>query len=228
MKQSEALYDVISAPEVERRFAVAKDIRIPYMESDWASYQEQRIYQGPLQLEGGFEPDGEPADQQPFNIIIDGDLTLDGDLYWHDYEGGSFILVTGNLKCRNLFLCGMPALVVRGDLEVENGILLRDGDDGGQLTVRGEAKARFMLNAYYFKLEFSQQVNAFHLGCQADTTGADVNIEITYEDDVLEILRPEHLADDGSLSWPSLQNLMSKGTPIFRDAVMDNRQGERP
>jgi hypothetical protein len=123
-------YRVITADEAEERFSVSDAIWYPYRE--FTDEQEIRLYEGGLRTPDGVKsfPD---ADWSPFNVIVDGDLVTDGDVELFDYSGGHFLVVTGDLRARNVLLEGCPNVVVRGDLTVTGGLLGRRGEDGGVL-----------------------------------------------------------------------------------------------
>lgn len=121
---SPAGYRVISAQEAEERFRVSADVGYPY--ADFADEQEIRLYEGGLHVTGHLEPEQDDDDWVPYNTIVDGDLTVDGDLDWWDGLEGNFFLVTGVLRARNVLLSGCPDLVVRGDLEVTCGVCVSD------------------------------------------------------------------------------------------------------
>ncbi|WP_405717820.1 hypothetical protein OG607_01760 [Streptomyces sp. NBC_01537] len=66
-------YRVITAEEAEERFGVSADVSHPYQ--DFADEQEIRLYEGGLQVAGGWEAESDD-DWVPYNTIVDGDLTV--------------------------------------------------------------------------------------------------------------------------------------------------------
>src|SRR5688500_10367928 len=90
-------YRVIDRDVAEQRFAVSTDVIAPrtvYTEPD---------YDQPVQLyEGGLRVTELPPGQD--NIIVDGDLTVDGELLDGDADTHRFILVTGDLRTRSVDL----------------------------------------------------------------------------------------------------------------------------
>src|SRR4249919_3809870 len=136
---SEAGYEIIPADQAEARYSVSAEVEYPY--ADFNDEQEIRLYPGDLHITGDFEAESD-GDWVPYNTIVDGNLTVDGDLTWWDDASGNFLLVTGDVKARNVFLRGCPNVVVRGDLTAVGGIQGHHGDDGGLLVVRGRTTAQ--------------------------------------------------------------------------------------
>ena len=110
---SPAGYRVLTVAETEERFAASDELAYPYQ--DFADAQEIRLYEGDLHVAGSLEVDS-VGDREPYNVIVDGDLTVDGDLEWWGGLSGCFLLVTGNVRARHLLLSGCSEVVVCGDL----------------------------------------------------------------------------------------------------------------
>ena len=208
-------YRVISADEAEARYAVSSDVQFPYREF---ADQEIRLYEGGLRLAGDvsiseFWMDDELCE---FSVIVDGDLTVEGDLKYFCGEGtGFFHLVTGSLRVRNLFLSGFPDVVVRGDLTAAGSVHGYNGDDGGILAVGGNATAELIIGRD-FALTFGTQPQAIVAGVSHLT-----NCPVDYtEQDLCEILLPELLNEDGQPDSDKIERALSAGRPALRpDAV---------
>ncbi|MET9663124.1 hypothetical protein, partial [Streptomyces sp. NPDC006510] len=70
---SPAGYRVLSVAETEERYAASSELAYPYQ--DFAGEQEIRLYEGGLHVAGSLEPESE-GDRVPYNVIVDGDLTV--------------------------------------------------------------------------------------------------------------------------------------------------------
>ena len=146
-------YRVITVDECERRFSVAADIDYPYQ--DFVDQQEIRLYYGDLHVDGHFESDNDDDEWTPYNTIVNGDLTVAGDLSWGDFRLGDFVLVTGQLRARHVLLTGCPTLLVRGDLTAAGVIMGDNGSDGGRLVVRGATRAQIVISRSDFIMRFT-------------------------------------------------------------------------
>ncbi|MFI6094879.1 hypothetical protein ACIA8G_04955 [Lentzea sp. NPDC051213] len=209
-------YRLLDVDEAEERFRLSADVesRFPYRE--FSDEQEFRLYEGGLHVTGDFsaETDG---DWVMYNVIVDGDLTVDGDLSWWDDHMGNFVLVTGNVRARNVLLRGNPSVVVRGDLLVDNGVFGCHGADGGFLDVGGVTRAKTIVNIRYFKMTFA--------GGRPDATLiADPNFTscpVDFADDELSavllpaMVDPDGYVDEGQIEWAFME-----GRPILRDGAV--------
>ncbi|MFF9573015.1 hypothetical protein [Streptomyces sp. NPDC014685] len=209
---SPAGYRVISAQEAEERFRVSADIGYPY--ADFADEQEIRLYEGGLHIAGHLEPE-QDDDWVPYNTIVDGDLTVGGDLDWWDHSGGNFLVVTGSLRARNVILAGCPDVVVRGNLEATGGVCGSYGDDGGMLTVCGRTRARVVVGMLYFGLTFAEQPQALLV---ADPYRTNCPVDFT-EEELDTVLLPELLDDDGEADAEKIEEALREGRQVLRAGV---------
>ncbi|MFF3392708.1 hypothetical protein ACFYW1_17495 [Streptomyces sp. NPDC002669] len=209
---SPAGYRVITVEEAEERFRISDGIAHPY--ADFADEQEIRLYEGGLHVAGHLKPEGD-QDWIPYNTVVDGDLTVDGDLDWWDYSSGNFLVVTGDLRARNVFLSGCPNTLVHGNLEVTGGVCGSYGDDGGILTVRGGVRASIVIGMLYFGLHLAEQPQALLV---ADTYRTNHPVDFT-EDELDRILLPELLGEDGEAEARLIERAMAEGRQILRAGV---------
>ncbi|MFF9572447.1 hypothetical protein [Streptomyces sp. NPDC014685] len=209
---SPAGYRVITVEEAEERFRISDDIGYPYAE--FADEQEIRLYEGGLHVAGHLEPEGD-EDWVPYNTVVDGDLTVDGDLDWWDNSSGNFLVVTGDLRARNVFLSGCPNVLVRGNLEVTGGFCGSYGDDGGILTVRGGVRAALVIGMLYFGLDLAEQPQALLV---ADPYRTNRPVDFT-DDELDRILLPELLGEDGEAEARLIERAMAEGRQILRAGV---------
>ncbi|MFG2221327.1 hypothetical protein ACGFN1_42310 [Streptomyces sp. NPDC048685] len=204
-------YRLISAQEAEERFRVSADVGYPYAE--FADEQEIRLYEGGLHVAGHLEPEGD-SDWVPYNTVVDGDLTVDGDLDWWDDCDGNFFMVTGSLRARNVFLSGCPNVVVRGDLEVTGGICGSYGD-GGWLVVCGRTHARIVISVSYFGMTFAEQPQALLVAENGPS-----NCPVDFTDEELDtVLLPELLDDDGTADEGKIAEALREGRQVLRAGV---------
>lgn len=212
-------YRIITSAEAEKRFNVSADITYPYQ--DFADEQEIRLYAGGLHIAGSLEPDSDD-DWVPYNVIVDGDLTVDGDLNWWDWAGGNFLLFTGVVRARNVLLSGCPDVVVRGGLTASGGIQGSYGDDGGYLTVRGHIRAQFIISTKFFNMTFARRPEALLVGddfilshpsrtsCPPDFSGHELD----------DLVLAELLGKDGSADAHKISAALRAGQPVLRPGVL--------
>ncbi len=206
-------YTIISAADAEERFAISDRINYPYL--DFAEDQEIRLYEGDVTISGNFETDPD-VDWNPFNVIVVGNLTVEGTINWHDYSGGNFLFVTGNTHAQNVIASGCPNLYVGGNLTVDNVVMTSYGDDGGTLHVEGDLSAEILLNCYYFQTSVKGQVNALVLSDEYD-----VNFPIDFESDSFEdIFKPEALDEDGEFDPRTLRSFVVENRRFLRDNIV--------
>lgn len=207
-------YRVITADEAEERFSVSDAIWYPYQE--FTDEQEIRLYEGGLRTSDGVKsfPD---ADWSPFNVIVDGDLVTDGDVELFDYSGGHFLVVTGDLRARNVLLMGCPNVVVRGDLIVTGGVLGRQGEDGGVLVVHGHTRAPVVMNLLYFNMEFGQPPEAVVCG---DRHRMNCPVDFENGDDLTAAARPEVVGADGDVDDGLVEEALADGRPVLRPGAL--------
>lgn len=148
------LMELITAEEAEAKYDISEYVQYPFLDfadGDDGEFQEIRLFKGDLTVDG-IESTME-RDWNFYSLIIDGNLTVNGDIDWCETNNGNFIFVTGNVKARNVILKGNPEVVVLGDLEATNSIMGNEGEDGGRLTVIGAVKALVVIEMYYFIMD---------------------------------------------------------------------------
>ncbi|MFH9242039.1 hypothetical protein ACH4KO_29315 [Streptomyces anulatus] len=189
---------------------MSADVGYPYR--DFAREQEIRLYATSLTVAGDLvsEP---PGDWNPCNVIVAGDLTVGGDLSWSSYGGGCFLLVTEDLRARNIFVAGEPNVVVRGDLTASNGVF--GHDDFGTLVVCGRTTARMVINASGFNMVFAEDPQAFVMGHpDHQNFASDIDEALELED----VLATE-LLDQGGADFAAIRAALAAGRPILRPGV---------
>ncbi|MFC4499461.1 MULTISPECIES: polymer-forming cytoskeletal protein [Streptomyces] len=209
---SPAAYRVIGAAEAEERFGVSADVSHPYQ--DFAEEQEIRLYEGGLRVGGGLEPEPD-GDWVPYNTIVDGDLTVGGDLEWWDSASGNFLLVTGSLRARHVLLSGCPDVVVRGDLTASGTIQGSYGDDGGHLAVAGDTHARTVISTLYFTMHFAGRLDALLI---ADPHRTNHPVDFT-DDELDDLVLPGLLDKDDTADERAISAALREGKPVLRPGI---------
>jgi hypothetical protein len=121
-------------------------------------------------------------------------------------------MVTGNLQCRNLFMGGCPQIVVKSNLTVGNGIIGRDGDNGGVLTVDGNTTAKIVYCTTYFNMKFKSRPKAVMIGdTQYFKYKPDYNL-----DDAPDMVLPEYCDDENYLDPDKIKEAFIAGENIMR------------
>lgn len=190
----------ITVDELQTRYDVAADMLYPCSPD-----QQIRLYEGSLHLAGDLSVVDWTGDGYPYHVVVDGDLTVDGDVTCFCDEGPGFLhLVTGTLQARNLFLNGFPNVVIRGDLSVTHGILGCYGEDGGLLKVAGNTEAQTVVKAWYFNTSFATGPRAVVVADRS-TSGGPVSA-----------LLPELLDSDGDIDTDRVEKALRQGLPILR------------
>jgi Leucine-rich repeat (LRR) protein len=210
-------YEVITADEAEQRFSVSADVEYPY--ADFDEEQEIRLYPGDLHITGDFAAESD-GDWVPYNTIVAGNLTVDGDLTWWDDASGNFLLVTGDVKARNVFLSGCPNVVMRGDLTAVGGIQGHHGDDGGLLVVRGRTTAPIVVSTLYFCLTFGEQPDAILV---ADPYRTSCPVDFT-DDDLDAVVMPDLLDDDDRADENRIEDALRDGRSILRPTAVPSHR----
>jgi hypothetical protein len=209
-------YRVITAEEAEARFAPSGDLAFPYQ--SFTGEQQLRVYEGGLHVDGDFKAESD-GDWVLYNVIVDGDLTVAGDVEWYDWSGGNFLLVNGNLRARNVLLSGCPDVVVRGDLTARGAVQGHHGDDGGYLTVLGLTRAEVIISTTYFNLDFGPRPEALLIAAPSRTT-----CDVDYTDEQLaDLVLPELVDEDGRADEYKIGKALSSGLPVLRPEVRAGR-----
>lgn len=204
-------YSSITADELQTRYHVAADMLYPCDRE-----QQIRLYEQSLHLVGDLDMVDWTGGGYPYNVVVDGDLTVDGDVNYFCDEGPGFLhLVTGTLRARNLFLNGFPNVVVRGDLIVTHGVLGCYGEDGGLLKVAGTVQAQTVVKSWYFNTSFASPPRAVVVADRSVAGGPTDHVE----DLAASALLPDLLDSDGDVDTERVQQALRHGRPILRSAT---------
>ncbi|GIG63371.1 hypothetical protein Lfu02_77430 [Longispora fulva] len=201
---------MIDAAEAEQRFSLAGQVGFPYFGGK--RRQEIRLYEDGWHVPGDLVSDFD-YEGLPYHIIVDGDLTVGGDLGWTTFEHAAFLLVVGDLRARVVVLDGMPSapeLVVGGDLVVEYGVLGdMSGPRGGRLIVGGATRTPVVVAIEDFTMDFRRAPEALVIGDAGNFTGP---FEVAAFHDVLH----PQLLDGDEPYRTRIRDGLTEGTSILR------------
>ena len=99
------------------------------------------IVEGNHRHDGDLELDFDRFDH--LGLLVDGDLEVTGSVLITSNLGGPFLLVSGNLRARNV-VAGDGEMLIEGDADVD-GLLLGIGNDG-HLAISGETRAGLIIS----------------------------------------------------------------------------------
>ncbi len=151
------------------------------------------------------------------NLIIDGDLIVEGQINIYAF---TYILVTGNVYCKNLVLSGECfEFCVRGNLTVENGILARYGDDGNSVRVSGQTDTKLIVSCDYAAMYFKNlNSSTVVLG---NSVFDNTELRVNFKHDALEdVLLPKFLDEDGHVCFEIMKQAMIDGEQLFYEGVL--------
>jgi Leucine-rich repeat (LRR) protein len=141
-------YRVIDRAEAERRFGLADvvDEWVPYAAPAYT--QPVLLYENGLHVKRDLAVASKRGETAP-NVIVDGDLRVDGEADWDDDARYRFVLVTGDLHAGGVSFGERLQLVVRGDLITGGGVSARSrGEaplDADSRLVTRDLRGRYLL-----------------------------------------------------------------------------------
>ncbi|MDR2920427.1 MAG: hypothetical protein LBV72_13825 [Tannerella sp.] len=201
----------VNTAETDSQYSISDNVNFPF--TSFAGKQATRLIEGDCHIKSLVVS---KQDWCPFNLIVNGNLTVDEDIDWAEWGSGSFLVVTGNLHVRNLFMSGCPEVVVLGDLIADNGIVGSRGDNGGMLTVLGRTKAQAMLCTTYFGMEFASRPEAFIIADSRDFK-FDVDLDETDYDMVAKAIDPVCFPEEeGIIEEDEFKDLLREGKSVLK------------
>ncbi|GAB2839360.1 hypothetical protein GCM10022221_43610 [Actinocorallia aurea] len=161
------MFEVMSAGSAEDAYRLSADFGYPY---PGRRAEEIRCFVGDLEIDDDLVSDF--VDHPVHHVVVDGDLSVRGDLDWATDGFGVFFLVTGRLRARNVLLHGGPEVAVRGALDVRGAVVgAHEGPGGGFLRAHGPAEFQLAVATSDFHLDFRAPVS----GTVAVAAGATVH-----------------------------------------------------
>ncbi|MEV6924113.1 hypothetical protein AB0M46_06310 [Dactylosporangium sp. NPDC051485] len=184
-------------------------------------YQEEYIlHPGPARVDGPF-PLNFHEDAHPWNAdtpeaatgyIVDGDLTIEGNLYDED-DGAAALVVLGRLKARDVFFGCDTKLIVLGDVEV--------GLFAGEMTdklVMLHGDLRTVVTALDAEFE-PDLVAGTHSGRLVAPAYVDLDVEdATAGRPLSDLLVDEVISGDG-VDFDALRERVPAGEPVIRPGL---------
>ncbi|MNJ90845.1 hypothetical protein D3C87_84850 [compost metagenome] len=200
----------ISVADADEQFGISEEVNFPYPK--FSDKQKTYVISGDVTVD---EISVSKQDWSPFNLIIDGNLTVLDTIDWSEWGNGSFLYVTGNMTAKNVFLAGCPEVIVKGDLKAENGIVGSQGDNGGSLIVLGDTSAKLIYCTTYFGMDFAERPEAFIIAAEYDFM-FDVDLNESDCDAVAEKIAAECQPDDeGEMDVHVVKEFLRAGKSIF-------------
>jgi hypothetical protein len=175
------------------------------------------LLRGSTRVTGDLELDWDREDEDcPDGTIVDGDLEVAGTIVNRNSDSGPFLLVTGNLRAKNL-VAGGSEIVVLGDLIVDGVIF--GFYNHGSITVYGATRAKAIITEYH----------AFDLRGRVEGITISGRGQIT-DDDHFHSYSPVLVADvltegnpsGGYPDWDLTTDAILAGRPVLRDDVVLN------
>lgn len=162
---------------------------------------------GPLQMDGDLI-----LDEDPWAIIIDGDVKIKGTIICKTPEERvSTLVVLGKLQADNLFFSGSARLAIEDDTTLNGFVVGTWGDGGASLDVSGTLTARGVLLDPHTPAKASKQIDALIM------CGEGWPIEPDFLDgDQPELFDPGVLDRGGPfVNFNLIRNAAQAGAPVF-------------
>jgi hypothetical protein len=175
------------------------------------------LLRGDIRVPGDLALDLDTADDDvPDGTIVDGDLDVTGSVINRDGELGAFLLVTGNLRAKNV-IAGGAHIAVLGDLIVDDVIF--GHSEHGKVYVGGTTHAKAIIS----------EKHAFELRGRVEGITVSGRDRITDDDHFRSydpvLVRNVLASDDESGAHPDPEltaDAILAGRPVLRDDVVLN------
>ncbi|PSL32268.1 hypothetical protein [Chitinophaga ginsengisoli] len=174
---------------------------------------------GPLQVEGDFI-----LDEDPWAIIIDGDVTIKGTFICKTPEERlSTLVVLGKLKADNLFFSGSARLAIEDDVTLDGFVVGTWGDGGAILDVTGTLTARGVLLDPHTPAKASKEINALIM------CGEGWPIKPDFLDGDEPALFDPGVLDRGGpfVDLNLVRKVAQAGAPVFNQAVEKEKRKDK-
>ncbi len=208
---------VIDIHEADKKYNLSKLFYYHFIELAEEEEQTTVVYNGNLHLKS--LEFGKNSDYVAFNLIVDGDLIVDEDLDLYGGIEGAFLYVTGSIKGRNLLAAGCMYVVVNGNLEIANAIVGCDGSDGGEVSVKGETSATYIIETDYYTMALNAKEGVLYIDddycCSEDEEG-DSEFDVKR---MQTILLPEYVNEEGYLEAWEILRAVRDGKQILKTSL---------
>lgn len=138
-------------------------------------------------------------------LLVDGALTVDGDITSENWDGGPFLVVTGQTKVRHIIKRGAP-IVFLGPLQASGSVYCEHNH--GVFRAHGGMRAQALINDDHL-WELREPVEGIVFDTRADDPRAFLLERFYYEEDDGEVF----LIDDAAAAM--IADIRA-GVPIFR------------
>jgi hypothetical protein len=153
-------------------------------------------------------------------IVVDGDLTIDGNLEDNSFNGSAaFILVRGDLEAATITLGGAD-VVALGDVRARGPVFNSQG--GGRLEIRGSLQASHLLTDDHATLvEGATPARAYALGFVEAAMRDKVRRIDSYRDILTPVAAAEFAERCGRLDGPNIALRLIEAVRCGRAALRD-------
>lgn len=201
-------YKIISWDVFEKEF-------IPAFEMQFEKFDEMaeiRLYESDIQGNVYFDQDIVISDTQNFNLVIQGNLIVKGNIDI-DCEGiETFCYVGGDVRANSIILSGVASMDIRGNAEIEHGIMGMYGDDGGYLKIQGETNTKVILNCTDFNMSLIGAVT----GVVIDSSYGELEADYT-DGNLAEAIIDDLLEEGGGLSKQKVIEYLKQGRAVLKN-----------
>lgn len=201
--------------------ATMDDLKKQYGKNSWWEWFEETAtlndepvsigyVKGPLQIDGDLV-----LDQDPWAIIIDGDVEVNGTVICQTpEERTSTLIVLGTLQANNLFFSGSARLSIEKETTINGFVVGTGGDSGGSLDVEDKLIARGVLLDSHTPAK-ATQMNALIMCGEGWPTKPDF-----MDGDNPELFEQSVLDRGGPfVDLYRLKAIAQAGEPVFNQAV---------
>ncbi|NTX07356.1 hypothetical protein [Myxococcus sp. CA040A] len=227
MIRLDELGEVTTFAEVARRFAGA-DWLTSFLETEDLNDPETngivvpRIVNASVRCEDTIK-----SGRGPWAVVIDGDLETSGDLVCrtNDYLS-SALVVTGDVRARNMRFAASARVEIKGDLIVGGGLGIVSGawGDGGAVLVARSCEAALVLLDGTTCVDADRCRRTVVCGARGWTEFTpDIHDHATFD----EVFEPTVFDADGSVDYDRVMSLANAGHSALKPEVEDRlRQGK--
>ena len=175
------------------------------------------LLRGSTRVAGDLALDWDSEDEDcPDGTIVEGDLEVTGTIVNRNSDSGPFLLVTGNLRAKNL-VTGGAEIVVLGDLIVDGVIF--GFYNHGSITVFGATRAQAIITEYH-AIDLRGRVEGITISGRGKIT--DDDHFHSYAPVLVAEVLTEGNPSGGYPDWERTTEAILAGRPVLRDDVVLN------
>ena len=148
-----------------------------------------------------------------FNLIVDGNLYVDGDIVLNSTKDMGFVIVRGDVTAKNVIVSGCVEVNISGSLTVQGVILGHSGT--GMLGVDEIIAAKIIIDIPEYTMYFYDEIKAVVLADPVYT-----NDEVDYEENqAAKALLPEFVNSEGKPNIPTIIKAINEDRDILLDDI---------